>query len=531
MKINNKVLMRSLPMVAAVLGKQYGVKVEVGGSSAYTDGNTIHLPGIDLDNKPEMANIVRSYTDHESAHIRHTNFYYVKNQKLPKLTFDIFNIIEDWRVENELVKQFPGCRHNFDWLLNYHFNKPIKISKKPEEIINYILYSVRFWDMPLLADNCNKLGTAVEQMFPGLVTKINVILDIVRTDCETTQHAVSYAKRLTDVLQLFANSSKRNNKKKNGSKSPRENTTSGKKLDTAMSDSENTQMRHKLNEFIKNPNTPKTYDLGESTAKLLSSEANKEFSSLSVAVEGSKNVELLSRQDIASVKRSSTALHTRLQSILQSSVLKRRQPSRHGKLDTHRLYKISHSSRLFLRNEQTVGINTSVHILFDCSGSMRRRIDLAMQSCYAIADSLSKINGISLAVTAFPADNSCPSGISTVYPLLKHDEPLHNKFSMNATGTTPMGEAIWWTLQQEVMREETRKIIIIITDGQPDIMDNTIKAIDQGKEMGIEFYGIGILDSSIKTLLGANSEVVHDLTELSSKLFKLLQNSLLETRK
>lgn len=45
--------MDCLPLLASVLGNQYGVTVEIGGSEAYTDGKTIHLPALPLDSEPE----------------------------------------------------------------------------------------------------------------------------------------------------------------------------------------------------------------------------------------------------------------------------------------------------------------------------------------------------------------------------------------------------------------------------------------------------------------------------------------------
>lgn len=43
-------VMRSLPLLAAVLGDAYGVEVVIGGGdSAHTDGKTIHLPSLPLD--------------------------------------------------------------------------------------------------------------------------------------------------------------------------------------------------------------------------------------------------------------------------------------------------------------------------------------------------------------------------------------------------------------------------------------------------------------------------------------------------
>ena len=65
-----KDIMDCLPLLASVLGNQYGVTVEIGGSEAYTDGKTIHLPALPLDSEPELITMIKGYTDHESAHIR-----------------------------------------------------------------------------------------------------------------------------------------------------------------------------------------------------------------------------------------------------------------------------------------------------------------------------------------------------------------------------------------------------------------------------------------------------------------------------
>ena len=44
--IDTRAVMRSLPLVASVLGRKYGVKVEIGGTDAYTDGTVIRLPSL-----------------------------------------------------------------------------------------------------------------------------------------------------------------------------------------------------------------------------------------------------------------------------------------------------------------------------------------------------------------------------------------------------------------------------------------------------------------------------------------------------
>ena len=109
--------MDCLPLLASVLGNQYGVTVEIGGSEAYTDGKTIHLPALPLDSEQELITMIKGYCDHESAHIRETNFEILRKANLTPFQHNLFNILEDWRVEERLSKSrimaFHRLRHGF----------------------------------------------------------------------------------------------------------------------------------------------------------------------------------------------------------------------------------------------------------------------------------------------------------------------------------------------------------------------------------------------------------------------------------
>lgn len=59
--LKQKDIMECLPLLASVLGNQYGVTVEIGGSEAYTDGKTIHLPALPLDSEPELITMIKGY--------------------------------------------------------------------------------------------------------------------------------------------------------------------------------------------------------------------------------------------------------------------------------------------------------------------------------------------------------------------------------------------------------------------------------------------------------------------------------------
>ena len=64
--------MKSLPLLAGILGRQYNVRMEIGGTGAFTDGNTIHLPALPKDMGDTLLKVTKGFLNHEAAHIRET---------------------------------------------------------------------------------------------------------------------------------------------------------------------------------------------------------------------------------------------------------------------------------------------------------------------------------------------------------------------------------------------------------------------------------------------------------------------------
>ena len=89
-----KDIMDCLPLLASVWGNLYGVTVEIGGNRAYTDGKTIHLSALPLDSERELIMMIRGYLDHESAHIRETDFEILKKANLKSFQYNLFNILK-----------------------------------------------------------------------------------------------------------------------------------------------------------------------------------------------------------------------------------------------------------------------------------------------------------------------------------------------------------------------------------------------------------------------------------------------------
>jgi Mg-chelatase subunit ChlD len=77
--------------------------------------------------------------------------------------------------------------------------------------------------------------------------------------------------------------------------------------------------------------------------------------------------------------------------------------------------------------------------------------------------------------------------------------------------TTPLGESLWWVLQEFSQLRESRKIIIIVTDGEPSLPDSAKAAVKEAALMDVEVYGLGLKSESVLTLLPGRSATITNL--------------------
>ena len=83
-----------------------------------------------------------------------------------------------------------------------------------------------------------------------------------------------------------------------------------------------------------------------------------------------------------------------------------------------------------------------------------------------------------------------------------------------------MAEALWYAASQLIYRKEERKIIMVITDGEPDHQADTQDIISLCERSGIELVGVGIQTDSVERLF-KSSVTVLDLASLKSSLFEV----------
>lgn len=107
---------------AEVMGRREGVYVVFGGTKAKTTGRTIFIPTLPAGTlmTPWQGKVFGGYLDHETAHVRWTNINDAHLSvgdriKEPTRTF-LTNLIEDIRIENIMIDQYPGARPYLDAL-------------------------------------------------------------------------------------------------------------------------------------------------------------------------------------------------------------------------------------------------------------------------------------------------------------------------------------------------------------------------------------------------------------------------------
>jgi uncharacterized protein with von Willebrand factor type A (vWA) domain len=551
--IQTKHVIRSLPLLADILGRKYGIKVQIGGGKASTNGNVIQLPALPVDADDKLLPMIRGYIDHEAAHLRHTDFKFFKG--LTPLEHSLCNAIEDWRVEKALADYYPGCGQNFQWLLKELFLGKVekeseKITDPSLHVLNWLLITVRSWSLPELQQEKEFLHVLVENFFPGLGNELEPVIQSIPTHCKNTKNALHVTRQIIAVIRKHIDCLERNDHPQNNEYTQhsedcqdvpaKDSNADARKQNDIFREAENigdssmnsvgkNEDAKNLSKLLSASRDELPDDLGAVLRNAVTDACNQNTEKLTVAVEGPKHTSPLSQEELVSVRQATTALRTRLQGFLQSVRSVRNHNGYVGKMDVRKLHSLTTGdAKVFVRRGERVGMNTAVHILLDASGSMSgNRILLAGQACFATASALHEIRGISVGVTAFPSslDNA------TVTPVLRHNQKMHNRFNMNADGCTPLGSSLWWIMQQLENMPEKRKIVLVITDGVPDYWDEARTAIKSMQNFGMEVYGIGIMIDAAQSLFPyRHCQIIKNINGLAPAMFRILQDALLSRK-
>lgn len=515
----------AMPIIVANYAKVFNINVRMQGNFAYTDGKEIVIPRLNLTDE-RVARLAYGYLAHEAAHVRYTNFKIVKSISGNFTFFSLFNVLEDARIERLIGREFVGVWENLEFLRSSFDEKLIEILNKPQHPFTLIFSFISYYlcaKSQGFASQRNNAFLLFKKVKELLCAKALNRLTFFIKKAPYLKNSAAVLKLCEQIGELLSLKSSYKNK----------DTVSQSDLRAI-----NGKDYLKESRFLRDDNlfakvclnkAEKAY-VGADKSVLLNYEAAKDEGSSRddlglvgsyVCKEGNFRNIMAAAKDLYPLKR---ALMLSARAFIDK---KRSGRQSHMYLDTKHLSRLfMYDDRLFLKKEIEEDFSTYVHILVDVSGSMmlkeklsgRMRSEIACSCAYCLASALEGIDGIFCEVTFFP-------GFRSEYEIaLKHNEKpsfVIARFDQKPRGSTPLAQALWYAIGRQQEFSCQRNIFIVITDGIPDSVKQTEKALAFAKEHSCEVYGFGI-ESAVGNDLFTSFAVVNDVGELPNAVFETM---------
>ena len=550
----NHPLKNALPIVAAAYGEKFGVKVLIQGQDAFTDGERIVIPTANPDD-PHYQQIAWGYLAHEAAHIRHTNFDMVQKASSKPIRKALLNIIEDVRIENELAKDYPGTRRSISQVIEYMVDtQQMCVPEQLEPASNlqaWLLFRLRchFLGQKALTPLYQVVDERVRQLFPAAaMSRLSAMLTVVPSLASTGE-----VLKLVDAIVAMLEEESRppqdesdadngndigqdaSNDSNNSSDSQTPETDSSATGDVAETgDSDHSDQADNLRQALEASVAQFEPDTFAQVAEVLSEQAEGHQGVTPLSLPQAEQA-MLGDEAILTLSASESAqIRARLRGMVQSSQDNRNHAKQHGlRVATHRLAASqAGESRLFIQRQPRIAPNAAVHLLVDISGSMgkpigegnRKYFHVANEAALALAMALEGIPGVVPAVSYFPGIHQEVS-----IALLPKQSVRHRAacFDQKPRGCTPMAQAMWFAANSLLAQKQKRKLMIVLTDGDPDDWAATHDIVDRCRRSGFELLGIGIQTRSVERFF-PQSIVINDVKDLKRELFEVTQQLLIQ---
>jgi uncharacterized protein YegL len=558
----------TLAMVAKAVSLNYNVDVDISGSNAMTykkqDPNTgkesysITIPTVDVLDKQHMR-MVRGYLDHEAGHVRFTDFDYLESLRDdPEYVMSFVNIAEDIFVEREMGKRYVGCEKNLRWLSKHlfteNYSKPnlVQLRKLRNDLelhfqmfvtytMNYILYYMRAKLVAELSPFISSEQQAVECLAPGLTKNLVPIMEKWFPILASTHDSCQFGREMYEAIKQYI-------KRPYAGHDPADSHSFKKSIQDKVKNYANTpkQIAEEMKDMLEEAaefsfrkcadgwQQSSYTDIGKSAGielramhdkfiGMFEGKSNRTFIAHSVPP-----LSLFAKGDqmppkfVTKAMSITAQLDAQLSGLMQSIVLNRGGHTSRGKLDPRKVYRLNvNNPRVFYRKEERLKFNAQVVILADCSGSMQgQREEMASISTYALARSLRKIPGIRTDVYYYSA--------VTFERALSQSDHISRFSRMQASGGTPTGSAVENALSFFNYWDDSRKIILLVTDGEAQDMEYLRYVLQVAARNNVEVFGVGIDCGAIEEVSEQikDCKVIKHIRELPAAMFAMLRKAL-----
>lgn len=206
---------------------------------------------------------------------------------------------------------------------------------------------------------------------------------------------------------------------------------------------------------------------------------------------------------------------------------------RHGKINRRALKRVAmgtgdYNRRVFRKPTETKTENVSLTLLVDASGSMhsRDRYECASIAAAMLTDCFAKTLRVPVEVLSHTETGNVQIGVAKSFDEHVCGKTVYRRLQSEGLCGNADGDALLEAARRLRKRRESRRIIVMLSDGQPaDAYDGDAgsvlhSAIEIVRSWGIEVYGIGINHVNLKTWFGEHTQNVENPQVLPQRVLE-----------
>ncbi|EKH6498089.1 MULTISPECIES: VWA domain-containing protein [Enterobacterales] len=583
----------SLAIVANVLAGKFDISIKFTTDEAYcgvSESGKYEI-GIPYTTDTSFGNILLGFLLHEIGHAKFTDFSFVA-QTGNKYISVLENICEDIWIESKLEHVYGGAKYYLDAVRQHVFtekpiNSVISIEEKITFFINYVLLHGRSKYNGVVVNNINDLKLQFISIFTKTISdKVDRLLEMVLLSTTTVDNNLIAKKLfivLATALQLKpqdtlppSNGSSDNygNSEGNDSDGSGNSDCSGMGKTSNGPNDANFSTETDIDDLDSDPESfsdifkdvsfdtinanviqdiTSTISNKEQLKKDMSSKGivNDFFNVAIINTEWKKNFDQAT-QTITSldIKRSLTTgsrLRRSFEKLVHDNTTSTSRLREQGaRIKSSKLAGVKTGNTNIFKTKNVIqSPNCACSILLDTSSSMHEyhfdtsRIRAALSSVIAVLEGLN-ISGVSTACYAFPfyVEESNSLLVQTMKPRYT---PLRASISQGVfthkgcLGSTPLAESLIPVISEIALSREKKKMIFIITDGEPNDDKKTKEIINSATIEGIEVCTFvlnedGANEAYFKGIFGKNTIFINNFNEIEQSILQMCANLIVTAR-
>jgi len=517
--------------------------------------------------------------------------------------FSISNTLEDIRLESLVMEEYPGSQKNFHVMRESIGAKELEYTKANKELFTTITAPaiqsaiIRAGTLDYAGENNKAMHDMLPDRFKAWGKKFS---DLAR-QCKNTDEILNLALAVEKLLEESTLNKEPEPMPENGEKGegsgkgldgdpedfefdPNGDFTEGKTprssgVPKELKDAQGNKMLEGPIEWIKETTRGKVDKyMSEVKAsgkdyRVLSTRYDEVFTKTST----NKRKDYRQKQMVESTAAEYEAVKMRLGGLVNTMKAKLRRAlmakesrdwdfaREFGRLDTKRIVAGSLGSPVvYKQRKDRMELDTAVHFLIDLSGSMSgSKCKVAMEATVAFSECLEGTQ-IKYQISGFDNGGDDKGLSDLVYKAESSRKVYHRYEPLNlfkfkdfnqtlqlakgpiscigscASGNNSDRDAVIWAYHELLQRPEKRKILFVLSDGQPanatinvrdeysvrgPLVKGLKDAIDECGEHGVECVGVGILTDHVKNIY-PKSVSITKVDDLSGAIFNQLSNLL-----